>query len=88
MAAEDLLHSLMDYECLLFCVIDLVLIYESVTSSASVVRWLTLHGWTMNSPTTESIRARVRVRVILRLAVYLQSVRLGENPLETHDTVI
>jgi hypothetical protein len=32
-------------------VTDLVLIYESVTSSASVVRWLTLHSWTLNSTT-------------------------------------
>jgi hypothetical protein len=30
-------------------VTDLVLVYESVTSSASVVRWLTLHSWTLNS---------------------------------------
>jgi hypothetical protein len=30
-------------------VTDLVLIYESVTSSASVVRWLILHSWTFNS---------------------------------------
>jgi hypothetical protein len=29
-------------------VTDLVPIYESVTSSASVVRWLTLHSWTLN----------------------------------------
>jgi hypothetical protein len=28
-------------------VADLVLIYESVTSSASVVRGLTLHSWTL-----------------------------------------
>jgi hypothetical protein len=42
------LHSLLDYECLLFCVTDLVLIYESVTSSSSVVLWLTLHSWTLN----------------------------------------
>jgi hypothetical protein len=35
-------------------VTDLVLIYESVTSSASVVRWLTLHSWTLNSLTIES----------------------------------
>jgi hypothetical protein len=37
---------------------DLVLIYESVTSSASVVRWLTLHSWplnSLNSLTTESL---------------------------------
>jgi hypothetical protein len=27
---------------------DLVLIYESVTSSPSVVHWLTLHSWTLN----------------------------------------
>jgi hypothetical protein len=30
-------------------VTDLVLIYESVTYSASVVCWLTLHSWTLNS---------------------------------------
>jgi hypothetical protein len=35
-------------------VTDLVLIYESVTSSASVFRWLTLHSWTLNSLTNES----------------------------------
>jgi hypothetical protein len=29
-------------------VTDLVLIYESVTSSASVVHWLALHSWTLN----------------------------------------
>jgi hypothetical protein len=29
-------------------VTGLVLIYESVTSSASVVRWLTLHSWTLS----------------------------------------
>jgi hypothetical protein len=29
-------------------VTDLVVIRESVTSSASVVRWLTLHSWTFN----------------------------------------
>jgi hypothetical protein len=29
-------------------VTDLVLIYESVTSSAFFVRWLTLHSWTLN----------------------------------------
>jgi hypothetical protein len=34
-------------------VTDLVLIYESITSSASVVRWLTLHSWTLNSLTTD-----------------------------------
>jgi hypothetical protein len=29
-------------------VTDLVLIYESVPSSASVARWLTLHSWTLS----------------------------------------
>jgi hypothetical protein len=41
-------------------VTDLVLIYESVTSSASVVCWLTLHSWTvnsLNSVTTESFNS-------------------------------
>jgi hypothetical protein len=36
-------------------VIDLVLIYESVTSSASIVRWLTLHSWTLNYRTVFSV---------------------------------
>jgi hypothetical protein len=47
------LHFLLDYECLPFAVTDLVLIYESVTSSASVVRWLALHRWTLNFWTHE-----------------------------------
>jgi hypothetical protein len=34
-------------------VTDLVLIYESVTSSASVVRCLTLHSWTLNLLTAD-----------------------------------
>jgi hypothetical protein len=48
MAVSDSLYSLLDHERLLFYVTDLVLIYESVTSSASVVRWLALHSWTLN----------------------------------------
>jgi hypothetical protein len=36
-----------------FTVTDLVLIYESVTSSASVVRWLTLHSRIFNSFTND-----------------------------------
>jgi hypothetical protein len=35
-------------------VTDLVRIYVSVTSSASVVRWLPLHSWTLNSLRNES----------------------------------
>jgi hypothetical protein len=31
------------------------------------------------------MRYGVRVRVTLRLAVYRQSIRLGPEPLETHD---
>jgi hypothetical protein len=33
------------------------------------------------------VRARVRVRVTIRLAIYRQSVRLGAEPLETHDQI-
>jgi hypothetical protein len=44
MTVYDSLHSLLDYECLPFCVTDLVLIYESATSSASGVRWLEHHS--------------------------------------------
>jgi hypothetical protein len=35
MTVNDSLHSLLDCECLLFCVTDLVLIYGSVTSSTA-----------------------------------------------------
>jgi hypothetical protein len=35
-------------------VTDLVLIYEMVTSSTTVVCWLTLHSWTLNSLMNES----------------------------------
>jgi hypothetical protein len=48
MTVYDSLHSLLVYESLLLCFSDLVPIYESVTSSASVVRWITLHSWTLN----------------------------------------
>jgi hypothetical protein len=44
---NDSLHLLLDCECLPFCMTDLVLIYELATSWASVVRWLTLHSWTL-----------------------------------------
>jgi hypothetical protein len=37
LAAQDLIRSSLDYEHLLFCMTDLVLIYELVTSSASIV---------------------------------------------------
>jgi hypothetical protein len=48
MTVSDSLHFLLNYECLLFCMIDLVLIYESITSSVSVVHWSTLHSWTLD----------------------------------------
>jgi hypothetical protein len=38
----------------------------------------------LNSTKT-SLQLRVRVRLTLLLAVYLQSVRLAAKPLETHD---
>jgi hypothetical protein len=49
MTVWDSLHSVLDYEYLFFWTAGLVLIHESVTSSASVVRWLTLHSehWTL-----------------------------------------
>jgi hypothetical protein len=56
---------------------DLVLIYKSVTSAAIVVRWLTLHSWTLNY-SYEWIR-EFKVKVTLRLKVS-QSVSLGVEP--------
>jgi hypothetical protein len=47
MTVYDSLSSLLNYQCLPFCVTDLVLICESAISSASVVRWLTRHSWTL-----------------------------------------
>jgi hypothetical protein len=35
----------------------------------------------------DTLKSAVRVRVTLRLAVYLQSVRLGAEPLETHGQI-
>jgi hypothetical protein len=46
-----------------FCVTDLVLIYEKVTSSASTVRWLTLHSWTLNSLTNAERRTTAHSRM-------------------------
>jgi hypothetical protein len=51
MTALESLHSLLGYT-----VTHLVLIYESVTFSASVVRWLTLHIRTLNSLTNAERR--------------------------------
>jgi hypothetical protein len=48
-------------------------------SSASVARWLTSN--------TQHPTAPYQSQVTLRLAVYSQSVRLGDKPLETHVTV-
>jgi hypothetical protein len=41
----------------------LVLIYESVTSSVSTVRWLTLHNWTLNFLTNESSRLTTPLQI-------------------------
>jgi hypothetical protein len=81
-------------------VTDLILIYESVTSSASVAFWLKPHSWTLkfwiflrlNDWFLERIfwrmNSRIGVRVTLRLAVCRQSICLGEKPVETHDRII
>jgi hypothetical protein len=77
MTVYDSLHSLLDYECLLFRVTDLVLIYESVTSSASVVRWLTLHSWTLDYWTA--------FWILLRMNLWLlpESLELSESYVTT-----
>jgi hypothetical protein len=78
--AQDWLHSLLDYERLLFCVTDLVLIYETVTSSASVVRWLTLHSWTITLlRLTRSSRRVESSRVESYVTSDVQSASLSWN---------
>jgi hypothetical protein len=45
-------------------VTDLGLIYESVTSLASVHRWLTLHSWTLNSTQLQNFWTLLRTKAI------------------------
>jgi hypothetical protein len=72
------LHSWLNYECLLFCVTDLVLIYELVTSSASAVRWFTLHSWTLNSLTIgEWLNSRMKT---YECPLFCNSGRTEERP--------
>jgi hypothetical protein len=54
MTAWDSLYSLLDYECLLFRVTDMVLIYESVTSSASTAEHWNLLRLTRSESESES----------------------------------
>jgi hypothetical protein len=74
-------------------VTDLVLIYESLTSSASVVRWLTLHSWTLNSLTNDECRTTAHSRMRLRLSLILRPtvsrpVSLGiKHPSEAYDQI-
>jgi hypothetical protein len=56
-------------------VTDLVLIYESVTSSAFVVHWLTLDGWTLNSyecRVKNLLRLNSRMTAPLRMSVRIR----------------
>jgi hypothetical protein len=53
-------------------VTNLVLIYESVTSPASVVRWLTLHSWTLN------------FWILLRLIWKTTVLRLNRSQSQSH----
>jgi hypothetical protein len=55
MTVWDSFHSLLDYEHLLFHRNWFGSALESITSSASGVRWVTLHSWTLNSITNESL---------------------------------
>jgi hypothetical protein len=72
MSVSGSLHSLLDYECLLFWVTNLVLIYEPVISSASAVHWLTIHSRTLNS--YESLN-----RWIQEWTLYYNSGRIEER---------
>jgi hypothetical protein len=63
----------------------LVLIYESVTSSASVVRWLTFHVWTLSS--TELLNFLLSLSLTLRPTVS-RPVCLGlKHPSGTYDQI-
>jgi hypothetical protein len=68
-------------------VTDLVLIHESVNSSASVVRWLTLHSWTLNY-SYEWIRMNwVELSFMLRPTVS-RPVSLGiKHPFGAYDQI-
>jgi hypothetical protein len=61
MTAQDSLRSVLDYECFLFFVTDLVFIYESITSSASALRWLTINPTQLNYLPTKSLLNQVKV---------------------------
>jgi hypothetical protein len=66
-------------------VTDLLLIYQSVTCSASVVRWLTLHCWTLNSLTTEPRPTRSSLHCSLcRLPVTMENFCCVSVVMETH----
>jgi hypothetical protein len=55
-------------------VTDLVLIYKSVTSSTSVVHWLTLHSWTLNRDWNLDLMTPVwllRMTAVLRMLLEL-----------------
>jgi hypothetical protein len=53
--AQGSLHSLLDYDVFSSTVTDLILIYESGTFSISVVHWLKVYSWTLNSPMNKSM---------------------------------
>jgi hypothetical protein len=67
-------------------VTDLVMIYESVTFSASVICWLTLHSWTLNSLTNDWLRNELvddssTTESINYLSSFYKSGRTDERPL-------
>jgi hypothetical protein len=82
-------HLLNLFPACLFISRSLATASNSGDYSASRAQVLSSQPPVQNSQlTTKCVRVRIRVRVTLRLAVYRQSVRLGNKPLETHNIVI
>jgi hypothetical protein len=84
MTVYDSLHSLLDYEHILFCVTYMVLIYELATSLASVVHWLAFHSWTLNFSPVDYDDFLTNEFMFLAFSRVLTFITLGELNRDYH----